>query len=56
MYMTQETIITQKTSKTNCDDSLASNKGSLSQNMNETEDSNENRNAICNMMKQHPIC
>jgi hypothetical protein len=55
MYMTQEAIITQKTSK-NKTVMIVSRVASKSiWNMNETEDSNENMNEVCNIMKQHQI-
>ena len=55
--MTQEAIITQKKKqKQNCDDNLEVASKSF-QNINETEDSNENRNEVYNMIKKNTqIC
>jgi ribosomal protein L11 len=54
MYMTQEAIITQKTSK-NKTMMIVSRVASESiRNINETKDSNENMNEVWNIMKQHP--
>ena len=58
MYMmTQEAIITQKKKQQqNCDDNLEVASKSF-QNINETEDSNENRNEVYNMIKKNTqIC
>jgi hypothetical protein len=52
--MTQEAIITQKTIK-NKTTMIVSRVASESiRNMNEIEDSNGNKNEVCNMMKQNP--
>jgi hypothetical protein len=54
MYKTQEAIITQKTCKDKTVMIVSRVASESIRTMNETEDSNGNRNEECNMMKQHP--
>jgi len=54
MYITQEATITQKTSKTKTEMLVSRATSESIRNMNETKNSNEKRNEVCNMMKQHP--